>query len=156
MPAPVSRFGSPLPSGDKPSPGSSAPTRAEEDFALCHECGGLCCALFLAHDENGEYIGDGWLPEYIALWEERLVASGALRVTASAYLPDAAGVMPLHDPRVSHLPTPEGAAYRAALLASVDYRKCVFCDAETGCLLPRIYRAPICCEYVCELWTRRS
>jgi len=129
---------------------------AEEDFELCNSCGGLCCALFLAHDENGDYIGDGWLPEYIALWESRLVESGALRVTDCAYLAGGPGVEPLHDPRVSHLPTPEGEAYRAALPASVDYRKCVFCDAETGCLLPREARAPICREYVCELWEASS
>ena len=130
------------------------PSPAQEDFELCNSCGGLCCALFLAHDENGDYIGDGWLPDYIALWESRLVESGALRVTDAAYLAGAAGVAPLHDPRVSHLPTPEGEAYRAALPPQVDYRKCVFCHASTGCLLPRDARAPICREYVCELWGR--
>ncbi len=126
--------------------------------ALCHECGGLCCALYLAHDENGEYIGEGWLPEYIELWLERFVASGALVATSgqgltqSAYAAGAAGVEPLHDPRLSHQPTPEGAAYRATLPAWVDTRKCQFCHPETGCLLPREYRAPICGEYRCELW----
>jgi hypothetical protein len=132
----------------------AATTSVEEDFELCSECGGLCCALFLAHDEHGDYIGEGWLPDYIALWEGRLVESGALRATTAAYLPGEAGVMPLHDPRVSHLPTPEGEAYRTALPSAVDYRKCVFCDATTGCLLPRHYRAPICGEYTCELWGR--
>jgi hypothetical protein len=125
---------------------------AEEDYELCNDCGGLCCALFLAHNEDGVYIGDGWLPEYIALWEARLVESGALRVTASAYLAGDAGVPPLHDPRVSHLPTPEGQACRDSLPDSVDYRKCVFCDAQAGCLLSRAFRAPICGDYVCELW----
>ena len=57
------------------------PVSTAENFALCNECGGLCCCLFLANDEDGAYTGDGWLPEYIALWEQRLVASGALRVT---------------------------------------------------------------------------
>ena len=121
-------------------------------FELCAECGGLCCALYLAHDENGEYIGDGWLPDYIALWEERLVASGALRVESGAYAPGDAGVQPLHDPRMSHLPTPEGDAYRAGLPAWVDVRKCVFCHPDSGCLLPRANRAAICGEWVCELW----
>ena len=125
---------------------------AEEDFKLCHECGGLCCAIYLAHDENGDYIGDDWLPEYIALWEQRLVESGALRVTPEAYAAGEAGVEPLHDPRISHQPTPEGAAYRAALPPWVDTRKCAFCHPETGCLLSREYRAPICREWVCELW----
>jgi hypothetical protein len=136
--------------------GAASPdTSAEEDFELCNRCGGLCCALFLAHDEDGHYIGEGWLPEYIALWEERLVASGALRVSAAGYEVGEAGVTPQHDPRISHLPTAEGDEYRAALPESVDYRKCVFCDAETGCLLPRSYRAPICGDYVCELWRKR-
>jgi hypothetical protein len=141
-----------------PSAPDSLPTpqTAEEDFELCNECGGLCCALFLAHDEEGSYIGEGWLPEYIALWEKRLVESGALRVTGSAYLPGDAGVRPLHDPRISHLPTPEGEACRSALPDDVDYRKCVFCDTETGCLLPRGYRAPICGDYVCELWRKQQ
>jgi hypothetical protein len=111
--------------------------------------------LFLAHDEDGHYIGEGWLPEYIALWEERLVTSGALRVTAAGYEAGEAGVTPLHDPRISHLPTADGEAYRDALPDGVDYRKCVFCDAQTGCLLPRRYRAPICGDYVCELWRKR-
>jgi len=141
---------------EPPDPTLPPLSSAGEDFELCNECGGLCCALFLAHDEDGAYIGEGWLPEYIALWEERLVESGALRVTSSAYLPGDAGVTPLHDPRVSHLPTPEGEAYRAAMPAGVDHRKCVFCDAESGCLLPRAFRAPICREYVCELWGRRA
>ncbi|MHB1342020.1 MAG: hypothetical protein ACYC77_04110 [Coriobacteriia bacterium] len=141
------------------------PTDDHGNPALCHECGGLCCALYLAHDENGEYIGAGWLPEYIELWLERFVASGALRaevrvsdsstagsVTQTAYVAGAPGVEPLHDPRMSHLPTPEGAAYRAALEGWIDIRKCQFCHPETGCLLPAGYRAPICHEYTCELW----
>ena len=123
-----------------------------DDFALCGECGGLCCALYLAHDEDGAYIGEGWLPEYIALWEQRLVASGALLVDGERYEAGVAGVAPLHDSRVSHLPTPEGDAYRAALPAWIDVRKCQFCHPDTGCLLPRGHRAPICGDYVCELW----
>ena len=134
----------------EPAPADSAP--GEENFALCHECGGLCCAIYLAQDEDGAYIGEGWLPDYIALWERRLVESGALRVTAEAYEVGAAGVRPLHDPRRSHLPTPQGQAYRAALPAWVDTRKCAFCHPDTGCLLPREYRAPICRDWVCELW----
>jgi hypothetical protein len=123
-----------------------------EDSALCRECGGLCCCLYLAHDENGDYIGDGWLPDYIALWTARLCACGALAVTETAYEAGAAGVAPLHDPRASHLPTADGAAYRASLPEWVDVRKCQFCHPETGCLLPRGFRADICREYVCELW----
>lgn len=123
-----------------------------ENFALCNECGGLCCALYLAHDEDGAYIGEGWLPDYIELWQERLVASGALRVTTATYSAGEPGIEPLHDPRQSHLPTAEGAAYRATLPDWVDVRKCQFCHPDTGCLLPREYRAPICGEYFCELW----
>ena len=128
---------------------------SDEDFALCNECGGLCCALYLAHDENGDYIGEGWLPDYIDLWLERLSASGALRVGPGVYGAGEAGVDPLHDPRLSHLPTPEGAAYRATLPAWVDVRKCQFCHPDTGCLLPRRFRADICRDYVCELWRER-
>ncbi|MCE5190583.1 MAG: hypothetical protein LLG08_02265 [Actinomycetia bacterium] len=128
-------------------------TDAYGNPALCHECGGLCCALYLAHDENGAYIGEGWLPEYIELWLERFVASGALVApTQSVYAAGQAGVEPLHDPRLSHLATAEGAAYRATLPEWVDTRMCQFCHPETGCLLPREYRAPICGEYRCELW----
>ena len=136
---------------------SEDPTPADdgEDFALCNECGGLCCCLYLANDENGEYVGGGWLPEYIDLWEHRFVASGAMTVIDGEYRAGAAGVDPLHDPRVSHLPTPEGAAYRASLPDWVDVRKCQFCHPETGCLLPRALRAPLCGEYVCELWASR-
>ncbi|MDZ4166880.1 MAG: hypothetical protein U1E08_04210 [Coriobacteriia bacterium] len=123
-----------------------------EDFDLCNECGGLCCCLYLAHDENGVYIGDGWLPEYIDLWLERLQASGALVVTDSEYRAGRASIEPLHDPRLSHLPTREGEAYRATFPAWVDVRKCQFCHPDTGCLLPRAYRADICREWVCELW----
>ena len=129
-----------------------AAASAEEDFALCNECGGLCCAIYLAYDEDGGYIGEGWLPEYIALWEERLVGCGALNVTHDAYEAGIAGVTPLHDPRVSHRPDATGAAYREALPAWVDTRKCAFCHPDTGCLLPRVFRAPICREWVCELW----
>ena len=133
----------------------AASPHAEEDFALCNSCGGLCCALYLAHDEDGDYIGEGWLPEYIELWIGRLVESGALVVGDGVYAAGEAGVEPLHDPRVSHLPTAVGAEYRATLPAWVDTRKCQFCHPETGCLLPREYRAPICREYVCELWAGR-
>ena len=128
------------------------PTAPDEDFSLCHECGGLCCCLYLANDENGEYIGEGWLPEYIDVWTERLVASGALAVPADGMAAGAAGVPPLHDPRLSHLPSLEGDEYRATLPSWVDVRKCQFCHPDTGCLLPRHFRAPICGDYVCELW----
>ena len=128
------------------------PLPVAEDFELCHECGGLCCALYLAHDEDGAYIGDDWLPRYIELWFERLQASGALVVTATEYGAGAAGVEPLHDPRLSHLPTAMGDAYRATLPEWVDVRKCQFCHPDAGCLLPREYRADICREWVCELW----
>ena len=123
-----------------------------EKFDLCHECGGLCCCIYLANDEDGAYTGQGWLPDYIALWQQRLVGSGALQVTADSYGAGEAGVEPLHDPRLSHLPTPEGEAYRAALAPWVDVRKCQFCHPDTGCLLAREYRAPICGQWVCELW----
>jgi len=124
---------------------------------LCGECGGLCCALYLAHDENGAYVGDGWLPDYIDLWTERLVASGALGIDADgAMVAGKAGIAPLHDPRLSHRPDAVGDAYRAALPGSVDVMKCQFCDPDTGCLLPRRYRAMICGEWVCELWEARE
>ncbi|MDO8914931.1 MAG: hypothetical protein Q7W16_02460 [Coriobacteriia bacterium] len=132
--------------------GGSVATGDHRDDDLCHDCGGLCCCLYLAHDENGEYIGEDWLPAYIDLWLDRLRESGALTATASQYGAGVAGVEPLHDPRMSHLPTSEGAAYRATLPDWVDVRKCQFCHPETGCLLPRGYRAPICGEYRCELW----
>jgi hypothetical protein len=67
-----------------------------------------------------------------------------------------AGVSPLHDPRVSHRPDAVGDAYRATLPEWVDVRKCQFCHPEDGCLLPRRYRAPICGEWVCELWESRE
>ena len=137
---------------DTDGPPAGQPISADEDFALCNECGGLCCCLYLANDEDGAYIGDGWLPEYIALWTERLTASGALVADAATMGPGEAGVAPLHDPRLSHLPTPEGEAYRATLPEWVDVRKCQFCHPDRGCLLPRRYRAPICRDYVCELW----
>jgi len=120
---------------------------------LCGECGGLCCALYLAHDENGDYIGEGWLPDYIGVWTERLVASGALSIAANGELiAGEAGVAPLHDPRVSHRPDAEGRAYRDSLPSWVDTRKCQFCHPESGCLLHRRYRAPICGEWICDLW----
>jgi hypothetical protein len=119
---------------------------------LCHECGGLCCCLYLANDEDGAYIGEGWLPEYIAVWETRLTESGALLATPARYEAGVAGVAPLHDPRVSHRPDAVGAAYRASLPTWIDVRKCAFCHPESGCLLPRSHRAPICNEWVCELW----
>ena len=125
-----------------------------ENYELCNACGGLCCALYLAHDASGEYEGDGWLPEYIELWIERLTLSGALVVDETGMHAGPLGIEPLHDPRLSHQPTPEGDAYRASLPLWVDVRKCQFCHPETGCLLPRRYRAPICGEYTCELWAR--
>jgi len=130
----------------------TTPLADEANWTLCHECGGLCCALYLAHDENGEYVGQGWLPEYILLWIERLVESGALRVAGGVFEAGEAGIVPLHDPRLSHQPTAEGEAYRATLPTWVDVRKCQFCHPDTGCMLPREYRAPICGEYRCELW----
>lgn len=123
-----------------------------EDAALCRECGGLCCCLYLVHDENGDYIGQGWLPEYIDRWIDPQRACGALRVTDTEYGAGPAGVAPLHDPRVSHPRTAEGAVYRAGLPEWVDVRKCQFCHPETGCMLPREDRADICGEYVCGLW----
>lgn len=130
-------------------------TDSGADFDLCNECGGLCCALYLAHDENGAYVGEDWLPDYIELWLERLTASGALVVLPDRLAPGPAGVEPLHDPRRSSLPGPEGDAYRAALPAWVDVRKCQFCHPDMGCLLPRAYRAPLCNEWTCELWESR-
>jgi hypothetical protein len=126
------------------------PSAGIETPELCHDCGGLCCCLYLAHDENGDYIGEGWLPDYIELWIERFVASGALAVTATSCQAGEAGVVPLHDPRLSHVPTAEGAAYRATLPDWVDVRKCQFCHPDAGCLLPRANRAPICGSYTCE------
>jgi hypothetical protein len=131
---------------------SSAGTGDHQDEGLCHECGGLCCCLYLAHDENGDYIGHDWLPAYIELWVERLSDSGALTVAASGLGAGVAGIEPLHDPRISHLPTTLGARYRAGLPDWVDVRKCQFCHPESGCLLPREYRAPICRDYRCDLW----
>lgn len=137
---------------ERETAGASAPALSGEDYALCNDCGGLCCCLYLANDEDGNYVGEGWLPEYIALWEQRLTDSGALRVTPESYESGEAGVAPLHDPRKSHNPAPEGDAYRASLPVWVDVRKCVFCHPDTGCILPRHYRATICNEWVCELW----
>ena len=140
----------------KGRPAGVARETDRDNIALCGECGGLCCCLYLANDEDGAYIGEGWLPEYIALWQERLIASGALLVDGEIYGAGVAGVPPLHDPRLSHRPDAGGAAYRASLPARVDVRKCQFCDAETGCLLPRTHRPPICGEWVCELWAAES
>lgn len=126
---------------------------AEVDFDLCNVCGGLCCCLYLAHDEDGVYIGDEWLPAYVEEWLARFVACGALVPDdRGGYLAGRHGVEPLHDPRVGHLPTAQGEAYRATLPTWVDVRKCQFCHPQTGCLLPRESRAPLCREYVCELW----
>ncbi len=124
---------------------------------LCGECGGLCCALYLANDENGDYVGEGWLPEYIDLWTGRLVASGALAIAEDGeMIAGAAGIVPLHDPRLSHRPDSGGEAYRAMLPSWVDTRKCQFCHPESGCLLPRTYRATICGEWVCDVWAGRD
>lgn len=131
----------------------TVPNDSGADFELCSACGGLCCALYLAHDEDGDYIGEGWLDEYIALWLGRLEASGALVVAPDGLAAGTAGVEPLHDPRQSHAPGRAGDEYRATLPGWVDVRKCQFCHPETGCLLPREYRAPLCNEWVCELWT---
>lgn len=120
---------------------------------LCGPCGGLCCAIYLAHDEDGAYIGDGWLPAQIAEWTERFIGSGAARLAENGTMTAGpAGIEPLHDPRLSHLPTPEGESYRASLPSWVDVRKCQFCHPDSGCMLPREHRAPICGEWVCELW----
>lgn len=127
-----------------------------ENYELCNACGGLCCALYLANDASGEYEGEGWLPEYIELWIDRLTLSGALVVDGAGMRAGVAGVEPLHDPRLSHQPTPEGDAYRASLPLWVDVRKCQFCHPDTGCLLPRGYRAPICNEWVCALWESKG
>lgn len=131
-------------------------SNAAQDWDLCHECGGLCCCLYLAHDEDGVYIGGDWLPAYIDEWIGLLVLSGALVVTETEYRAGVAGVEPLHDPRLSHLPTPEGEAYRATLSAWVDVRKCQFCHPDDGCLLPEKRRAPICGEFRCALWRDQS
>jgi hypothetical protein len=124
------------------------------DPDLCSRCGGLCCRLYLAIDEDGAYIGEGWLPDYIGLWLQRLIESGALRVEPGVYGAGEAGIAPLHDPRLSHLPTADGATYRATLPEWVDVTKCQFCHPDTGCLLPRERRADICGEFVCELWEK--
>jgi hypothetical protein len=138
--------------GDASSSAPATPVSSDRDDAACSECGGLCCCLYLAHDENGDYVGEEWLPEYVEHWIGLLTASGALIADDGEYRAGAAGVEPLHDPRISHLPTPEGEAYRAMLPEWVDVRKCQFCHPDTGCLLPREYRAPICGTYVCALW----
>ena len=128
-----------------------------DERELCGECGGLCCAIYLALDEDGAYNGGGWLPDYVDLWTARLVGSGALAFDADgAMVAGAAGVPPLHDPRLSHRQDAEGDAYRASLPEHVDVMKCQFCDPDTGCLLPRPYRAPICGEWVCDQWEARE
>lgn len=129
-----------------------APDPAAANWQLCHECGGLCCCLYLAHDENGEYVGQDWLPTYIEQWLGWFVASGALVADGDSFVAGEHGVAPYHDPRLSHLPTDEGEAYRATLPVWVDVRKCQFCHPDHGCQLPHAYRAPICGEYTCELW----
>jgi len=67
---------------------------------LCAACGGLCCCLYLAHDENGDYIGEGWLPDYIELWLGRFVESGALVQLGDEYRAGAAGVEPLQSAKL--------------------------------------------------------
>jgi len=129
-----------------------APDPAAQNWQLCHECGGLCCCLYLAHDENGEYVGEEWLPAYIKQWLEWFEASRALVRAGDRYVAGTHGLEPFHDPRVSHLPTSAGAAYRAGLPGWVDVRKCQFCHPEHGCQLPQPYRPPICGEFRCELW----
>lgn len=130
----------------------STPDPLAENYELCHECGGLCCCLYIAHDENGDYIGDAWLPSYIEEWLEKFLLTGALVRVGDDYGAGAHGVAPLHDPRISHLPTAAGVAYRASLPEWVDVRKCQFCHPDTGCMIPHEYRAPICHDYHCELW----
>lgn len=127
-----------------------------QNWRLCHECGGLCCCLYLAIDENGEYVGGEWLPAYIDEWLGKFEASGALVREGECYAPGAAGIEPYHDPRLSHLPTQEGAAYRATLPDWVDVTKCQFCHPDVGCQLSHEFRAPICHEFVCELWSAES
>ncbi|MBN2405858.1 MAG: hypothetical protein JXE06_09785 [Coriobacteriia bacterium] len=129
-----------------------APDPLAQNWELCHTCGGLCCALYLAHDENGDYIGDEWLPAYIEQWLGRFETSGALVRDGDRYVAGVHGIQPYHDPRLSHLPAPVGEAYRAGLPEWVDVRKCQFCHPELGCQLPHEYRPPICDEYRCELW----
>ena len=131
----------------------SANSNNRDNWELCHACGGFCCAIYLATDQDGGYNGDGWLPEYIDLWTERFVGSGALRIAEDGEMvAGEAGIEPLHDPRVSHLRDAHGDEYRATLPWWVDTNKCQFCHPDTGCMLPREFRAPICGEWVCELW----
>lgn len=137
-----------------PNAADAAPDPNAQNWALCHECGGLCCCLYLAHDENGEFIGEEWLPAYIDEWLGKFVASGALVRDGEDYVAGAPGIEPYHDPRLSHVPSEEGAAYRATLPEWVDVRKCQFCHPELGCQLPHEFRAPICHDYVCELWDK--
>ena len=109
--------------------------------------------LYLAMDEDGQYNGDDWLPRYIDEWTQRFIDCGALAYDEQGVLvAGESGVEPLHDPRVSHRQDAEGAAYRDALPGWIDTAKCQFCHPETGCLLPRERRAPICGEWACSLW----
>lgn len=124
----------------------------QENAELCSACGGFCCTLYLASDENGDYIGADWLPGEIDLWQARLTLSGALVADAAGCHAGVAGVAPLHDPRRSQPPSPASMAYRATLPAWVDVSKCQFCHPDTGCLLPRHFRPPICGDYTCEQW----
>jgi hypothetical protein len=135
------------------APHDPTPDPTAQNWELCHGCGGLCCCIYLAHDENGDYVGEGWLPEYIEQWLGWFEASGALVRDGDGYVAGEHGVGPFHDPRRSHSPSAEGETYRATLPAWVDTRKCQFCHPEHGCQLPQRYRAPICAEYRCELWT---
>ena len=136
--------------------GAPEDAQRAENWELCHACGGLCCALYLAHDECGQYTDAEWLPGYIEEWFEKFVASGALVPDGDGgFVAGAHGVEPLHDPLMSHASGPEGAAYRAALPDWIDVRKCQFCHPDTGCLLPGEYRAPICHEFHCELWVEK-
>ncbi len=128
------------------------PDRGAQNWDLCHACGGLCCCLYLAHDEDGEYIGGEWLPAYVEQWLGWFEVSGALVRDGDGYVAAGHGVEPYHDPRASHPPTPAGDAYRTGLPGWVDVRKCQFCHPELGCQLPHEYRPPICGEYRCELW----
>lgn len=140
----------PLPYGDDPP--ALEPDPLAENYALCHACGGLCCALYLAYDENGDFSGGDWLADYIDEWFGKFIASGALVREGDHYLPGPHGVTPLHDPRASSRTDAIGDKYRAQLPAWVDVRKCQFCHPDTGCMLPHEYRAPICHDYHCELW----
>ena len=128
------------------------PDHLAENYELCHACGGLCCMLYLAVDEDGDYSGDDWLPAYIEEWLGKFEASGALVREGDEYVAGSHGIEPLHDPRLSSRRDAAGEAYRASLPSWVDIAKCQFCHPDTGCMLPHEFRAPICFEYRCELW----